>query len=98
MLLTHSYVLVETTALVQRRAGLEVVATLRDALMPALTVTWVDADLHRAALEATLAGSRRVSLVDHTSFEVMRRRNLRRAFAFDDHFAWEGFVLEGASP
>lgn len=62
--------------------------------MPAITVTWVDADLHRVALEATLAGTRGVSLVDHTSFVLMRWRNLRRAFAFDDHFAQEGFELE----
>jgi predicted nucleic acid-binding protein len=90
-------VLVETTALVQRRFGLATVGTLRDAFMPAITVTWVDADLHRAALEATLGGSRDVSLVDHTSFELMRRRNISRAFAFDDHFAREGFELEEAS-
>jgi predicted nucleic acid-binding protein len=91
-------VLVETTALVQRRLGLATVGRLRDAFMPAITVTWVDADLHREALEATLAGSREVSLVDHTSFALMRRRNLRRAFAFDDHFAREGFELEEPSP
>lgn len=66
--------------------------------MPAISVTWVDAELHRAALEATLGGSRDVSLVDHTSFVLMRRRNLRRAFAFDDHFVWEGFALEEPTP
>jgi len=97
-MLTHPYVLLETTALAQKRFGLTAVTDLRDELMPLLTVTWVDADLHRVALEATLAGSRRVSLVDHTSFELMRRRGIRRAFAFDDHFAREGFDLEGASP
>lgn len=97
-MLTHSYVLVETTALVQKRSGLAAVAKLRDAFMPAITVTWVDADLHRVALEATLSGSRRVSLVDHTSFVLMRRRHIRRAFAFDDHFAREGFELEAPSP
>jgi len=91
-------VLVETTALVQRRLGLDAVAALRSQLMPLLTITWVDAELHRVALDATVRGSRDVSLVDHTSFELMRRRNLRRAFAFDDHFVDEGFDLEGAAP
>ena len=97
-MLTHSYVLLETTALAQKRFGLSAVTDLRDDLMSLLTITWVDADLHRAALDATIAGSRDVSLVDHTSFELMRRRNISRAFAFDDHFAREGFELEGTSP
>jgi predicted nucleic acid-binding protein len=90
-------VLLESVALIQRRLGLGFVRRLRDELEPLLLVTWVDAALHRAALDATIAGSRDVSLVDHTSFELMRRRGIRRVFAFDDHFADEGFELEGAS-
>ncbi len=90
--------LVETVALLQARIGLEPVRRLRDEILPLLTITWVDAELHRVALDATLAGSRTVSLVDQTSFELMRRRNIRRAYAFDDHFAREGFELEGAEP
>jgi predicted nucleic acid-binding protein len=31
--------------------------------------------------------------VDRTSFTFMRRRGIRRAFAFDDDFAREGFEL-----
>jgi predicted nucleic acid-binding protein len=97
-LFTHDHVLVETVALAQARGGLEPVRRLRDEIFPVLTITWVDADLHGAALDATLRGSRDVSLVDHTSFELMRRRNIRRAFAFDDHFAREGFELEAPTP
>ncbi len=89
--------LVETIALLQARLGLEPVRRLRDEVAPLLTITWVDADLHRTALDATLAGTRNVSLVDHTSFELMRRRNITRAFAFDDHFAQAGFELEAPS-
>lgn len=88
----------ETIAITQARVGLGPVRTLRDEILPALTITWVDADLQRAALDATLGGSRAVSLVDHTSFIVMHRLSLRRAFAFDEHFAQEGFELEGTSP
>lgn len=95
-LVTHSYVLVETTALAQRRLGLGAVRALRDALFPLLGVVWVDRDLHAGALTATLAARRRdVSLVDHVSFEIMRRRALTRAFAFDAHFAGEGFETVG---
>jgi len=91
-------VIVETVALLQARLGLEPVRRLRDEVLPALTITWVDAELQRSALDATLHGSRDVSLVDHTSFEVMRRRDIRRVFTFDDHFVREGFDIEGVSP
>jgi len=37
-------------------------------------------------------GRRDVSLVDYTTFEVMRREGIRQAFAFDPHFAEAGFA------
>ena len=36
-------------------------------------------------------GQRAVSLVDWTSFLVMRRRGISTSFAFDDDFAAQGF-------
>ena len=40
--------------------------------------------------------NRDVSLVDWTSFEVMRRLGIEQAFAFNDDFAAQGFgVLPG---
>jgi len=93
-LLTHSYVLVETYALVQRRLGLEAVRALHHDVIPVLDVVWVDEDLHRLAIEVLLAsGSRSVSLVDRVSFAVMRQEGIRRAFAFDEDFEREGFAL-----
>jgi predicted nucleic acid-binding protein len=35
-----------------------------------------------------------VSLVDRTSFEFMRQRGIRRAWAMDADFATEGFELQ----
>ena len=91
---THSYVLVETFALVQRRLGPEAVRALHYDLLPVLDVVWVDEELHRLAAEALIAsGSRSVSLVDRVSFILMRRRGLRTAFAFDEDFSQEGFVM-----
>lgn len=93
-LITHSYVVVESVAIAQRRLGLEAVAALRDGLLSIVRQVWVDRALHDEALAATLAAGRRdVSLVDRVSFELMRRRGLRRAFAFDEHFAEQGFEL-----
>ncbi|MDQ1438915.1 MAG: uncharacterized protein QOK43_2544 [Acidimicrobiaceae bacterium] len=94
VLVTHSYIVVETAALVQRRLGAAAVRTLFDAFIPALTVMFVDEVLHRRAVAAYLAGLRRhVSFVDWVSFQLMRDSDLDRAFAFDRDFKHEGFVL-----
>lgn len=93
-LLTHAYVVVEAGALVQRRLGTEAVRALMDDMLPALDVVFVDEPMHRAAVGAMLAaGDRAVSLVDWASFELMRSRGVRHAFAFDADFAEQGFAL-----
>lgn len=95
-LVTHSYVCVETISLLQRRLGLEAVRAFTDDVVPALTVEWVGEALHRAAIAVCLtAGRRDVSLVDRTSFEQMRQRGISTAFAYDRHFAEQGFELVG---
>ncbi len=82
--------------LVQNRLGMIAVRTLLDELVPSLEVDWVDETLHRAAWTALLAADRRdISLVDWTSFEQMRRRRIVTAFAYDRHFAEQGFELIG---
>jgi len=97
-LLTHEYVVVETTALVQRRLGLEALRRFVDDLLPLVEVAWVDEALHGEAREALLAAGRRnVSLVDWTSFLVMRRLGVRKAFTFDPDFGVEGFEVLPAS-
>lgn len=97
-LLTHEYVVVETTALVQRRLGLGALGRFVDDLLPLVEVAWVDETLHVEAREALLAAGRRnVSLVDWTSFLVMRRHGVRRAFTFDADFGTEGFEVLPAS-
>ena len=91
-LLTHNYVLLEATALVQGRLGSAAVRAFLEEIVPRLEVVWVDEDLHHAAVAALLAAvRRRVSLVDWMSFEVMRRRGIEAAFAFDRDFAAQGF-------
>lgn len=91
---THAFVLVETVALAQRRMGVPAVAAIRNDLMPAMRVEWPSEELFDTALASLVASGRRaISLVDELSFETMRRRGLRRAFAFDAHFAQRGFEL-----
>ncbi len=93
-LVTSSYVVVETAVLVQSRLGVAAAHDLHERLLPALDVTWVEEDVHRAAVAALLAAGRRdVSLVDHVSFELMRRSSISRALAVDAHFAEAGFEI-----
>lgn len=95
-LVSHSYVVLESAALVQKRLGMEATRTLLDDLVPSFDVEWVDEALHRAARTALLtAGRRDISLVDWTSFEQMRQRGIPNAFAYDRHFAAQGFELIG---
>lgn len=90
---THNYVLVESLALLQARLGIDAATKLtKDA--KAFVIEWVDDDLHEQGVrELVRARSRKVSLVDHVSFLVMRRRGLTTAFAFDDDFVAAGFML-----
>ena len=93
-LLTTSYVLVETFALVQARLGLQATRLLNDDVVPILRITWVDEELHRAAITALVTAQRRdLSLVDCVSFEAIRRLGAERAFAFDRHFRQQGFAV-----
>jgi predicted nucleic acid-binding protein len=90
---THSYVAVECEALVRRRLGATAARGLLLDILPPLLSVWVDVDLHRAGITAAVsAGSRQLSLVDCVSLELMRRERIDTAFAFDRHFAEQGFA------
>jgi predicted nucleic acid-binding protein len=91
-LITHNYVVVETTALVERRLGHEAVRDLHTHLLEPIEITWVDREAHALAVSALVA-ARGVSFVDRVSFQVMRKRGIDAAFAFDRDFAAQGFTL-----
>jgi predicted nucleic acid-binding protein len=95
-LVTSNYVVVETTALTQDRLGMEAVAALVRDVLPVIGVEWVTERDHGEAVAALLAAGRRhVSLVDTVSFVLMRRLGAETVFAFDAHFANEGFRTIG---
>ena len=94
ILVTSNYVLVETFALVQRRLGLDALRELAGDLVPLLQPLWVDEELHAAAAAALFTvGRRKLSLVDCTSFELMRRHGITGALCLDADFAHQGFQL-----
>lgn len=93
-LIVTNYVVLETTAIVQHRLGMEAVRVLCGDVLPALDVQWIGEDQHLHAQNALLAADRRkVSLVDCSSFHVMRSRMVRTAFTFDPHFREQGFEI-----
>jgi predicted nucleic acid-binding protein len=93
-LVSTSFVLVETYALLGRRFGLDAVKSFREDFAPLIEVVWVDEPLHEAGLNMLLnRRTRRLSLVDAVSFVTMRQQKIEDAFAFDPHFEQEGFVL-----
>ncbi len=98
-LLTSNYVAVESFALAQRRIGIGALRTLSADILSAMEIVFVTPDEYAAALATVLAANRRrLSYVDCSSFEVMRRRGVRNALALDRDFARQGFqVLPAAT-
>ncbi len=88
-LVTTSYVLVETYALIDRRLGRDAVMSFRESFAPLLRVIWVDAGLHDRSLDRLTKGPSGLSLVDAVSFEAIREYKILAAFAFDRHFDQE---------
>lgn len=95
-LITTSYVLAETMGLIQRRLGWRPLELFAEATRT-LDVVWIDDVWHQEAETILLSRRRRdITIVDAAGFVVMRRLDLRAAFAFDDDFTREG--LEVLSP
>ena len=92
-LLTHSYVLVESAALLQSRLGLSAALRFLDESQ-CFRVHWVTPRDHQDAVQLLRERGRRgLSLVDCVSFVVMRRHGVSTYMAFDEDFAREGFTL-----
>ena len=91
--LTHNYLLIEVTTLIQHRLGVVAALKCADSASP-FEIEWVDRARHAAAVRRLVGARRRhLSLVDHGSFIVMRSRGVDTALAFDSDFAAEGFRL-----
>lgn len=90
--LTHSYVLVESAALLQRRLGIKVaLAFLAEASV--FNIVWVDQNLHNQAVDyLKQQGLANLSLVDALSILLMREKGIDRYLGFDKHFSDAGFT------
>jgi len=93
-LVTSSFVLVETTALLQSRIGLAAVNDFNAKILPLLEIVWVDDKWYAKAVHRLIAQTNRdISLVDALSFEIMEALQVECAFAFDKHFEENDFTI-----
>ena len=98
-LISSSFVLVETTALLQRRIGLTAINDFNAKILPLLEIVWVDDKWYtKAAHRLLVRNNRTVSLVDCLSFEIMEALQIDCAFAFDRHFEENGFTTAAFYP
>ncbi len=93
-LLSSSYVLVETIALLQRRVGMDAVRDFQEKILPLIEIIWVDSYWHEKAINRLiLLNQKKVSLVDCLSFVLMEAKEIDTVFSFDSHFERNGFSL-----
>jgi predicted nucleic acid-binding protein len=89
---SSNYIILETITLLQHRFGIDAVRLFENDLVPVLEIIWVDEVTHRLGTSALMAANRRnLSLVDCTSFEIIRRLAIEKVFTFDPHFQEQGF-------
>jgi predicted nucleic acid-binding protein len=89
-------VVIETYTYFQRKLSSDVAETWRHALLATPRLTIVEctvADLSAAWPWLQRRDLHKLSLVDASSFVLMKKHKLRRAFSFDGHFAAAGFKL-----
>jgi len=91
-LFTNNYIIVESTAITQKRQGLEKVRDFQAKILPFLHVEWIYEEQHNSAIEMALrVNRRRLSLVDCSAFQTMNNLGIETVFTFDEHFRDQGF-------
>ena len=93
-LLSSSFVLVETIALLQIRVGQGAVQDFNARIVPLLEIVWANAEWYGRAIQRLFSQEKSdISLVDCLSFEIMEARAITVAFTFDKHFKENGFTI-----
>jgi predicted nucleic acid-binding protein len=93
ILLTSTYVLLETGNAAARRSYRNAVVTIRYQLQNAgLLIDPSSEDVAQAWTRFERGDADQAGIVDHVSFTVMRRLGITEAFTNDHHFRAAGFV------
>ncbi len=91
-LICSNYVIVETISLLQKRFGVEALRIFEHEVRPIINVVWIDQSIHHSGMIVVLTTNhRKLSLVDCTSFEIIRNLHVEQVFTFDPHFSEQGF-------
>lgn len=94
VVVTSNYIVVEMLALLQRRGGMAVVRRFVEDILPMLSIEWVQAPTHSAAITSLLLSSRTgPNIVDCASFTIMHQLGISRVFTYDRHFTDLGFTV-----
>ena len=93
---THSYMVLEASAVMQRKVGFESALDFLTEIGKVATIQWVTPEDHeRAVYRLGQRRRRNLSLVDCVSFVLMEQRDIKTVFSYDSDFETEGFKLIG---
>jgi uncharacterized protein len=95
-LITSDYILDESITVIRYRVSHRAAVVFGDALMSSAIVTVADVtdeERFNAWEMFKKYGDKELSFTDCTSFVLMKKLGLQRAFTFDDHFRQLGFEL-----
>jgi uncharacterized protein len=95
-LITSDYIVDESITVIRYRVSHRAAVIFGEALVNSTLVTVVDVadeDRFNAWVLFKKYGDKDLSFTDCTSFILMKKLGLKKAFAFDDHFRQLGFEL-----
>jgi predicted nucleic acid-binding protein len=97
-LYSSNYIIVETIALVQNRLGINATRLFIQNILPLVNISWIDSTIHNTVINNLISLQyQEISLVDFSSFHIMRHHDIYNAFTFDNHFKSQGFKIFPAS-
>ena len=86
--------LIQYLALLQNRLCFEAADLWYRDVLGIVETFWIDNVLHNLAIEIWFSlGRRKLSLVDCTSFVIMRQDKMGKVFGYDKHFTEHGFEI-----
>lgn len=96
-LVTSNYIFAEIATVLRLKIGNQKALPILDNLRNSeVEIIWIDPELEAQSYELLKKiPSKNVSIVDATSFVIMKNRGIKVAFTFDQHFKTQGFKLLG---
>jgi predicted nucleic acid-binding protein len=95
-LISTNFILAETYTLIMRKIGREIaIRYIKDFRNPAFIIRVLQTDEEKAWDIILKHKDKDYTYTDATSFAVMERLGIKKAFAFDKHFEQYGFQKKG---